>query len=439
MEQRVELPKEAQAAEQRRSGSWLAWLAVLAVIASGGYWWWQRSQPTQQPAPSFSRRSAPPAAVGTATISTGNVDVTLDALGTVTSLATVTVRTQVTGQLVQIAFKEGQDVKKGDLLAKIDSRSFEASLGQAVGQLARDQALLDNAKLDLTRAETTVKTGATTRQAYDTQAALVTQYQGTLASDLATVQAAKVNLSNTSIVSPVDGRAGLRLVDEGNYVTPGDANGIVVITRLQPISVLFTVPEDQLSAIRRRLGQGATLPVTAFDRTGNAKLGDGQLETFDSAIDPTTGTIKLRATFANEDHALFPNQFVNIRLLVDTHADAIIAPTAAVQRGAPGTFVYVVNADSTVSVRTVTLGTMNGEKTQILSGLKASETVVVDGVDRLRDGMKINAAQPGNDAATPPVAATPPAPQQGDPAKPDASAHKHGDGKHRRNQTGQSP
>lgn len=187
MEQRVELPKEAQAAEQRRSGSWLAWLVVLAVIASGGYWWWQRSQPTQQPAPSFSRRSAPPAAVGTATISTGNVDVTLDALGTVTSLATVTVRTQVTGQLVQIAFKEGQDVKKGDLLAKIDSRSFEASLGQAVGQLARDQALLDNAKLDLTRAETTVKTGATTRQAYDTQAALVTQYQGTLASDLATV------------------------------------------------------------------------------------------------------------------------------------------------------------------------------------------------------------------------------------------------------------
>ena len=212
----------------------------------------------------------------------------------------------------------------------------------------------------------------------------MTQYQGTLASDLATVQAAKVNLSNTSIVSPVDGRAGLRLVDEGNYVTPGDANGIVVITRLQPISVLFTVPEDQLSAIRRRLGQGATLPVTAFDRTGNAKLGDGQLETFDSAIDPTTGTIKLRATFANEDHALFPNQFVNIRLLVDTHADAIIAPTAAVQRGAPGTFVYVVNADSTVSVRTVTLGTMNGEKTQILSGLKASETVVVDGVDSPR-------------------------------------------------------
>lgn len=439
MEQRVELPKEAQAVEQRRSGSWLAWLIVLAVVAAGGYWWWHRSQPAQQPAPSFSRRSAPPAAVGTASISTGNVDVTLDALGTVTSLATVTVRTQITGQLVQIAFKEGQDVKKGDLLAKIDSRSYEAALAQAAGQQARDQALLDNAKLDLTRAETTVKTGATTRQAYDTQVALVAQYQGTVAADQAAVQAAEVNLSNTSIVSPVDGRAGLRQVDEGNYVTPGDTSGIVVITQLQPISVLFTVPEDQLSAIRRRLGQGATLPVAAFDRTGNTKLGDGQLETFDSAIDPTTGTIKLRATFANDDHALFPNQFVNIRLLVDTHADTVIAPTAAVQRGAPGTFVYVVNADSTVSVRTVTLGTMNGEQVQILSGLKAGETVVVDGVDRLRDGMKINPAQPGGNAAAPPGATSAPAPQQGDPAKPDAPAHKHGDGKHRRDQSGQSP
>jgi multidrug efflux system membrane fusion protein len=323
------------------------------------------------------------------TVGKGDVGISLNALGTVTSLATVTIRTQISGYLVNVVFKEGDEVKKGDLLAEIDSRPYEATLAQMRGQLARDEALLKGAQVDLARYQNLAAQNAVPHQQLDTQTALVAQDVGTVEADRAMVRAAEVNLAYTKIVSPLDGRVGLRLVDQGNYVTPGDANGLVVLTQIQPISVLFTVPEDNLPAIARRLQAGATLPATALDRSGASKLADGTLQTFDSQIDPTTGTIKLRAIFPNESKALFPNQFVNVRLLLDTHKDVVTMSSAGIQRGIPGTFVYLINADSTVSVRPVKLGATEGDRVEVLSGVQAGDRVVIDGADKLREGAKI--------------------------------------------------
>ena len=323
-------------------------------------------------------------------VSKGDIGININALGTVSSLATVTIRSQISGQLVRVAFKEGDEVKKGDLLAEIDSRPYEATLAQAKGQLARDEALLKGAQVDLTRYQGLAAQNAVPRQTLDTQTALVAQDQGTVEADRATVRSAEVNLQYCRIISPLDGRVGLRLVDQGNYVTPGDVNGLVVITQLQPISVLFTVPEDNLQAIAKRIQAGAVLPATAYDRSGASKIADGTLQTFDSQIDQTTGTIKLRAQFTNDTRVLYPNQFVNIRLLLDTHKDVTTISTAGVQRGVPGTFVYLVNADSTVSVRPIQLGATEGDHVEILSGLTPGDRIVIDGADKLRDGAKIN-------------------------------------------------
>lgn len=320
----------------------------------------------------------------------GDIGININALGTVSSLATVTIRSQISGQLVRVAFKEGDEVKKGDLLAEIDSRPYEATLAQAKGQLARDEALLKGAQVDLTRYQGLAAQNAVPRQTLDTQTALVAQDQGTVEADRATVRSAEVNLQYCRIISPLDGRVGLRLVDQGNYVTPGDVNGLVVITQLQPISVLFTVPEDNLQAIAKRIQTGAVLPATAYDRSGATKIADGTLQTFDSQIDQTTGTIKLRAQFTNDTRVLYPNQFVNIRLLLDTHKDVTTISTAGVQRGVPGTFVYLVNADSTVSVRPIQLGATEGDHVEVLSGLTPGDRIVIDGADKLRDGAKIN-------------------------------------------------
>lgn len=334
-----------------------------------------------------------PMAVAVATAISGDIPVRLPALGTITPTATVTVKTQISGQLQQIAFKEGQVVRQGDFLAQIDPRPYQAALQQAQGTLQRDQAQLTDARLNLQRYQDLVKTNLVAQQQLDTQAALVAQLEGTIVSDTAQVNTAKLNLQYTHIVSPVAGRTGLRQVDPGNYVTPGDANGIVVVTQLQPITAIFPVPEDNVSAVMKRFRQGKPLEVDAYDRANTTLLAQGKLVTIDNEIDTTTGTVKLRAQFDNQDYALFPNQFVNIQLLLQTLKDQVIIPVAAVQHGAPNgvasTFVYLVNADHTVSVHPITLGTMNGERVAATAGLNAGDIVVTEGGDRLRDGATV--------------------------------------------------
>lgn len=403
-------------APRRRSilGRVVAWLVVLSLIG-GGVWWF-----AFRPEPETAARGGPPGfrpgmppgmsmamPVVTASVEKGDMPIRLNGLGTVSSLATVTVRPQVGGQLTQVAFTEGQAVQKGDFLAEVDPRPFQLAVEQAEAQLLRDQALLKNARLDLERYRLLVKQDSIAKQQRDTQESLVQQYEGTVKADQVAVENAKLNLSYTRITAPVSGRAGLRLVDPGNYVTAGEAGGIVVITQVQPISVLFTLPEDNIPAIMKRLRDGAQLPVTAYDRTRDRVLATGTLTTVDNQIDVTTGTVKLRAQFDNADQSLFPNQFVNVQLLVDTLAGVPMVPVAAVQRGAPGTYVYVVKReDSTVSVRPVTLGPSDGAKTVVTKGLQPGETVVTQGADRLREGAKVAAT----DGAAPPAPATSPAP-----------------------------
>jgi multidrug efflux system membrane fusion protein len=387
----------SSATAKPRSGPRFVRISLLVLLGLAAIVWWTRQGSVpQQPG---GGRNAAPMSIVPEVVGKGDIGINLNALGTVTSLATVTVRTQISGYLMRVVFKEGDEVKKGDLLAEIDSRPYEATLAQAKGQLARDEAMLKGAQVDLTRYQGLAAQNAVPHQTLDTQIALVAQDQGTVEADRAAVKSAEVNLQYTRIVSPIDGRVGLRLVDQGNYVTPGDANGLVVITQLQPISVLFTLPEDNLQAIAKRIRAGAVLPATALDRGGANKIADGTLQTFDSQIDQTTGTIKLRAQFPNEDRALYPNQFVNIRLLLDTHKDVTTISTAGVQRGVPGTFVYLIDPDSAVSVRPVQLGVTDGDRVEVLSGLTPGDRIVIDGADKLRDGAKVvvrSEAAPGN-------------------------------------------
>jgi multidrug efflux system membrane fusion protein len=334
-----------------------------------------------------------PTPVAVVAASTGDIAVRIPALGTVTPLATVTVRTQISGILQKVAFTEGQLVHQGELLAEIDPRPYEAAVRQMEGNLRRDQALLADAKLDFKRYEGLVKEDSIAVQQLDTQRALVDQYEGTIESDQGQLQTAKVNLIYTRIASPVTGRVGLRQVDQGNYVTPGDANGIVVINQLQPITIIFPVPEDNVPALMQRLHAGGSLEVDAYDRANSVKLAQGKLLTLDNQIDTTTGTVKLRALFDNADGALFPNQFVNVQLLQQVLPNQVIMPNAAVRRGAPNgvatTFVYIVKADDTVEVRPIKLGVVDGERAAVTAGLAAGERVVTEGGDRLRGGAKV--------------------------------------------------
>ena len=370
----------------------LLWLLLVAAIVAAGirYFPWPDTQPKNSGRPP----AGAPVPVGVATVEKGNMPVTLSQLGTVTPLAMVTVKTQISGYLMQVAFKEGQMVNKGDFLAQIDPRPYQVALAQAEGQLAKDQALLKNAQLDLVRYNTLVAQNSVAKQTRDTQESLVGQNQATIKSDQAQIDAQKLNLTYCRIISPVTGRVGLRQVDAGNYVQTSDPNGIVVVTQLQPISVIFTLPEDNLPEVMKRVRAGATLPVTAFDRTGANEIAKGKLDTVDNQIDPTTGTVKLRAIFDNEQETLFPNQFVNVKLLVNTLPDADIVPNSAIQRGAPGTFVYLVKPDRTATVQKVKLGPSDGQRIAILSGLQPGDSVVIDGADRLRDGAKITVAPP---------------------------------------------
>jgi multidrug efflux system membrane fusion protein len=386
--QPLELPtRPASMVVQRK---WRRWGLVLLVAVAAGVAWWMYTRQALEQAPAPRRADfAVTTPVVAATGAIGDIDITLNALGTVTSLATITIKSQISGYLVKVAYQEGQIVKEGDLLAEIDSRPYELALALAQGSLERDKALLATAQLDLKRYQELAKTNAIPRQQLDTQASLVVQYEGTIISDQAAIDTAKLNITYCHITAPVSGRVGLRLVDEGNYVTLGDATGLVIITQLQPISVIFPVAEDNLPQIQRRIRANAILQATAYDRTGTTKLSIGHLQTLDNQIDTTTGTVKLRAQFDNEDDNLFPNQFVNIQLLVDSLHGATVIPTSGIQRGAPGTFVYLINADKTVTVKPIDLGPSSGERVAVRSGLSPGDRVVIDGADKLRSGAKV--------------------------------------------------
>lgn len=330
-----------------------------------------------------------PMPVMAAAARSGDIDVVIDGLGTVTAWDTVTVKARVSGQLVSVAGREGQSVKAGQLLAEIDPRPFQVVLDQANGQLLRDQALYENAKLDLARYRGLLAKDSIASQQVDAQEALVRQMLGTVEMDRAQVANARLQLGFTRITAPVPGRLGLRLVDNGNAVSTTDATGLFIITRTQPIAVIFAIPADDLPAVLKRLQAGARLQVEAFDREGSKRLATGRLTTVDNQMDVATGTVKLKAEFANADNTLFPNQFVNARLRVETLHAATLVPVAAVQRGTPGTFVYVVNQDKTVSVRAVTLGPTENDLVAVDRGLAPGEQVVIDGADKLRQGAKV--------------------------------------------------
>ena len=405
---------DAQAPSERRArarGRAVTVIAAIVIALAALLLWhpWSRTGPSgASPSATAShgggrhgamRSQAQPVHVAAA--ATGEMPIVLTALGTVTPLATVTVKTQLAGTLQTVAFREGQFVKAGDVLAQIDPRPYQISLENAQGALAKDTALLQTARLDLKRYEALLAQDSIARQQVDTQASIVKQYEGQVQSDRANVDTYKLDLVYARITAPVSGRVGLRQVDPGNYVTPSDTNGIVVITQLQPISVVFTTSEDNLPAILARMHAGAKLSTTAYDRNNTLALESGYLETIDNQIDTATGTVKLRAMFPNAGEMLFPNQFVNARLLIDTLRNAVIVPSSAVLNGANGPFVYVVKSDDTVAVRPVKLGPVDGERTSIASGLAAGERVVTDGSDRLREGAKIVAvADPASAGVT---------------------------------------
>jgi multidrug efflux system membrane fusion protein len=390
---------------RRRSIWWRVIWIVLGILALIELVLWVHGSPTSTTGSTKSATGRQSASVVLATAQKGDIPMRLNGLGTVVPLATVTVKTQISGVLTEIHFQEGQIVKQGDLLAVIDTRPYAIALEQAQAQLARDQALLHNAELDLARYRKLMSQDSVARQQLDTQASLVQQDAATVQSDQAQVDTAKLNVDYCHITAPVGGRVGFKLVDQGNYLPAGDTTGIVVITQLQPIDVVFALPEDDLPAIMKRLQAGAVLPVAAFDRSQTTKLADGTLATLDNQIDTTTGTVKLKAEFANEDQGLFPNQFVNAQLLVDTLHDAVVVPSAAIQHGAPGNFVFLLGAENKVSVRIVKLGPADGERTSVASGLAVGDRVVVEGTDKLKDGSTVViGAAGGTGAGTTPAA-----------------------------------
>jgi len=375
------------------------WIGVMAmgVVAAGAYVFLTVSLHGQS---SAGRQGTNPAARGVpvvaASAKSGDIGVYLSGLGSVIPLNTVTVKSRVDGQLMEVRFKEGQIVKAGDLLALIDPRPFEVQLTQAEGALARDEALLANARLDLKRYSDLFAQDSIAKQQLDTQEALVRQYEGTVKSDQGVIDSTQLNLIYSRITAPVSGRVGLRLVDAGNIVHATDASGLVVITELQPITVVFTIAEDSLPPVLQKIKNGEKLTVEAYDREGRRRLATGELLTVDNQIDSTTGTVRLRALFANKEFELFPNQFVNASLLLEVKYGAILVPVTAIQKGPQGTYVYVVKPDQTVSVRPVGVGATQGDEASVDKGLSAGEVVVTDGAERLREGSKADVQIQGN-------------------------------------------
>ncbi|MEI2602646.1 MdtA/MuxA family multidrug efflux RND transporter periplasmic adaptor subunit [Erwinia aphidicola] len=374
-------------------------IILVALIGGGAYWWHSHSasstaEPkagTQQPRGKGGRHGGAGAAMAPVQASEAvrqSVPQYLSGLGTVTAANTVTLRSRVDGDLMAIHFTEGQEVKSGELLAEIDPRPYQVALMQAQGQLAKDQATLANARRDLARYEKLAKTSLVSKQELDTQRSLVSETLGTLKADEGSVASAQLNLSYSRVTAPISGRVGLKQVDIGNYITSGDTNGIVVITQTHPIDLVFSLPENDISSILSAQKSGA-VPVEAWDRNNKNLLTTGQLLSMDNQIDTTTGTVKLKARFSNEDDRLFPNQFVNARLKVSTLQDAIVIPTAALQMGNEGSFVWVVNSDSKVSKKIVSVGFQDSEKVVVKAGLEAGEKVVTDGIDRLTEGAQV--------------------------------------------------
>jgi len=376
-------------------------LAALIAFATYRFVTAERAPPSGRPPESGTAQP-----VGAATIATGDIKIIVTGLGTVTPLANVTVKTQVNGQLTEVAFTEGQTVKKGDFLAQIDPRPYQLAQSQYEGQLIHDQGLLDQAKNNMARYDALLKQNSIARQTAEDQTFLVKQYEGSVKTDLAQIDNQKLNLAYARIVSPIDGRVGLRLVDPGNYVQTSDT-GIAVLTQLHPISVIFTVPEDDIPEILAQLKAGTPLEVTIFDRANINQLAVGKVTTIDNQIDTTTGTVKVRATFNNLDDNLFPNQFVNARLLIKSLQGVVVAPLTAIQRGAPGTYVYLIGPDNKVSVRKVKLGPQSDGMVAVAEGLAPGDRVVVDGVDHLRDGAEIFVAASDGGAVSGPDSAKP--------------------------------
>ncbi len=435
----IELPEPgthaASVAASSKSRWWL-WVLVLAAIAVGG--WYYRNSRSAGSAADAAAPGAPSKGKGgfsaggvvvpvvVATAQRGDLPVYFNGLGTVTAFNTVTVRSRVDGQLTSIAFKEGQFVHEGDLLAQIDPRPFQVQLAQALGQLAKDQAQRRDAEVNLERFKLLFKEGVIPQQQLDTQAALVGQFDGAIASDQSQVDNAKLQLTYSRITSPISGRIGLRLVDVGNIVHASDTNGLLVITQLQPISVIFSLPQDQLPDVNSKLRSGVQLVVDAYDRDDTAKIASGKLQTIDNQIDLTTGTYKLKSIFANSDNVLFPNQFVNVHLLVDTKRNLTIVPAAAIQRGPQGTYLYGVakdpsNKDTLAKIYPVTIAQTTGNSVGLSAGVNAGDMVVIDGQDKLQDGTKVNPSPVngsngvGRGSASPSPA--PSAPQKGSPSK----------------------
>ncbi len=389
---------------KRRGLIWVVFLLIVAGVA--GYAVWRAGQPNSTPRGQGGGgggfgggggRGAPlgPVPVVVTKVARSSIPVYLNGLGNVTAFYTVTVKSRVDGQLMKVDFNEGDLVKEGQVLLEIDPRPYQVQLELAQATLAHDQALLANAKVDLDRYQLLVKTDAIPSQQLDTQKALVAQYEATIKQDQANIDNAKLELTYSKITAPITGVVGLRLVDPGNIVHASDANGMVVITQLQPIAVLFTIPEDSLPEVTQKLRAGAHLPADAYNRDNSKKLASGMLVTLDNQIDSTTGTSKLKAVFGNQDNSLFPQQFVNIRLLVDTLTNQLVVPNVAVQNGQQGTFVYVVDADSRVHLKTVQAGITNAASTDILSGLSDGDQVVIDGTDRLIEGAVVRVRKAG--------------------------------------------
>lgn len=381
-----------------KSRGWV-WLILLVVVGVGGWFLWKRTHPAagqgkgsgnaQKAGAAGARRGAMTASVVAVKATKGNIGVFLTGLGSVTAINTVTVRSRVEGELMKVYYTEGQFVKKGDPLVDIDPRPYQVQLAQIEAQLAKDRAVLENSRLDLTRYQQLVPKRAIPEQTVATQKAIVAQNEGTIQADLAQIDSVKLNIAYCHITSPITGRLGLRLVDAGNYVQAGATTSLAVITQMDPISVIFTLAEDQLAGVLDRMRRGGRLPVDAYNREMTEKLATGTLTTIDNQIDQTTGTVKLRATFANSGGKLFPNQFVNARMLLQEKHGVTLLPTAAIQRNAQSTYVFLVKPDSTVTIRQVELGVTDGSNTEVTKGLAPGDEVVSSGVDRLQEGSKV--------------------------------------------------